>query len=141
MLTTVEPKASVDWREYMDFDIDVAAISVIASVGCRAPLSVVASPFFLDTGATVHITPACDDFFDLHPILPRYVKGVSGSAIHAVGIGSVKLLIGCGAHILLENVLFIPNATVCHIHAQSDAYPNLPKHQILLPASDFTPCP
>jgi len=40
------------------------------------------------------------------------VKGVGGSIIHAIGIGSIKLMVARGAHILLENVLFIPSATI-----------------------------
>jgi len=115
MLTVVEPKASVDWHEYTNFDVDIAAISVNASLGPHTTVSVNAGPFFLDTGATTHITPTSDDFFDLHPIPPRSVKGVGGSFIHAVGIGSMKLIISHGAHMLLQDVLFIPNTSVCLI--------------------------
>ena len=40
------------------------------------------------------------------------MKGIGGSSIQALGVGRIKLLISKRAHILLEDVLFIPNASV-----------------------------
>jgi GAG-pre-integrase domain len=48
----------------------------------------------------------------LRPIPPQSVRGIGGSSIQALGIGTIKLVIARGAHIRLENVLFIPNASV-----------------------------
>ena len=89
-----EPVTSIDWREYTKADVNIAAISVTAPNGPCSVVSIDAGPFFLDTGATTHISPSRDDFFDLHPIPPCSVKGIGGSSIQALGIGTVKLVIG-----------------------------------------------
>jgi GAG-pre-integrase domain len=99
--------------------VDIAAISVSPIHGCRTVVSVDQGPFFLDTGATTHILPDRSDFFDLRPIPPHAVRGIGGSSIQALGIGTIKLVIAHGAHIRLENVLFIPNASVCLISISS----------------------
>ena len=114
-----EPVASVDWCKYTNPDVDIAAISVCAPTGPCTVISTDAGSFFLDTGATTHISPCRNNFFDLCPIPPWSVKGVGGSSIQAVGIGTVKLVIGRGAHILLPDILFIPNTSVCLISISS----------------------
>ena len=105
-------KASVDWSDYTCDDLHVADFDLKVTTGSRSRMLVDPGLFFLDTGATVHIMPIASDFFDLQRIAPRSVHGVGGSSIQALGIGSIKLVMGRGAHILLENVLFIPSATV-----------------------------
>lgn len=69
-------------------------------------------PFFLDSGASIHISNTESDFYSLHPVPPRAVNGVGGSSIQAIGIGSIHLIIAKGIHLTLENVLFIPAATI-----------------------------
>ena len=75
-------------------------------------LSLTAEPFFLDTGASTHISPVRKDFSNFHSISPRPIKGVGGSTIMATGMGCVDLTLGNGHVISLANVLFVPNATV-----------------------------
>jgi hypothetical protein len=73
------------------------------------------TPFFLDSGASVHISNTESDFYSLCPVPPRAVHGVGGSSISAIGIGSICLIIAKGIHLTLNHVLFIPTATVCLI--------------------------
>ena len=48
----------------------------------------------------------------LHPIADRTVTGIGSSSIKALGIGTMKLIVGKASSLLLENVLFIPSSTV-----------------------------
>jgi GAG-pre-integrase domain len=82
-------------------------------------VSVDQGPFFLDMSTMTHISPDQANFFDLCPIPPHAVRGIGGSSIQALGIGTVKLVIACGAHIHLENVLFIPNPSIRGISISS----------------------
>jgi hypothetical protein len=109
-----ELMASVDWHTNKRTVVDLAAISVscIDATTRRTPVSLETSPFLLDSACTTHISPDRSDFISLHPINNRFVKGVGGSSITAVGIGSIKLVIAKGTMITLENVLFIPASTV-----------------------------
>ena len=108
-----EPKTTVDWTTHTK-EFDVAAISEISPIQSnkRTPISLDDLPFYVDTGATVHISPEQSDFLTLRPIAARSVKGVGGSSVTAIGLGDIKLRIARGAHLTLQNVLFIPNATV-----------------------------
>ena len=108
-----EPKASLDWTTHTR-PIDIAAISEVSPLqqNKRTPISLEDLPFYVDTGATVHISPEQSDFLTLRPIAARSVKGVGGSSITTIGLGDIKLRIARGAHIILQNVLYIPNATV-----------------------------
>ena len=108
--------ASVDWRERrrnLD-DLDLAAITAapLSDAARRTSLSLDSSPFLLDSACTTHISPDRSDFMTLHPIADRTVTGVGGSSIKALGIGTMKLIVGKGSSLLLENVLFIPSSTV-----------------------------
>ena len=108
-----ELTTSLDWMTHTK-PVDIAAISEVSPLqqNKRTPISLDDLPFYVDTGATVHISPEKSDFLTLRPIAARSVKGVGGSSITAVGLGDIKLRIARGAHIILQNVLFIPNATV-----------------------------
>ena len=113
-------EASIDWRERRRDNVDIAALSVAAPINIsHTSLPINASPFFLDTGATTHISPEHTDFFELKPLPPRPIKGIGGSIIHAIGIGSIKICIAKGNHIMLKNVLYVPHATVCLISIKS----------------------
>jgi hypothetical protein len=70
------------------------------------------SPFFLDMGATAHISPQRSDFKSLCPISPHPVLGVGGSCIYAISIGTIKICISAGHKFMLENVLYVPSATI-----------------------------
>jgi len=69
-------------------------------------------PFYLDTGATTHISPSHNDFLLMHPIASRPVCGIGGSLIFTIGIGEIRLRIAHSAWILLQDALFILAATV-----------------------------
>ena len=73
----------------------------------------------LITGATTHITPEHIDFAQFSRINPRPIKGIGGSVILAIGIGSIKLKIAKGNHITLENVLYVLTAIVRLISIKS----------------------
>ena len=105
--------SSVDWASRTK-DIDLAGISVspIEPTSRLQEASTSGSPFLLDSGCTTHISPERSDFLSLRPISNRIVKGVNGSSIHAIGIGSIKLNVSRGNRITLDNVLYIPSSTV-----------------------------
>ncbi|KAJ8480980.1 hypothetical protein ONZ45_g15469 [Pleurotus djamor] len=114
LLTTDSLRTSCDWNTY---SLKQQATTHIAAfvpdfTQRRRPVDTSHLPFYLDSGASTHISPERGDFFELYPIPPRRVQGVGGSAIFATGIGKIKLLLGRGCSITLDNVLFIPNSTV-----------------------------
>src|SRR6202011_1075660 len=70
------------------------------------------SPFILDSGATIHISPDIMDFFNLKPIPPRTIRGIGGSSINATGIGKICLRISKTIELILDPALFVPEASV-----------------------------
>lgn len=113
LLMEDEPKANIDWDTH-NRPIDDEAYSSIAPLqqNRRTPISTDSHLFYVDSGATVHISPDQSDFITLRPIALRPVKGVGGSSIAAIGQGDIKLRIGKGASITLRDALYIPNSTV-----------------------------
>lgn len=111
---TDDPEATVNWN-IRRRDINIVAISEIAP----STLLINASPFFLDTGATTHITPEHNDFAQFLMINPQPIKGIGGSVILAIGIGSIKLKIAKENHITFKNVLYVPTATIRLISIKS----------------------
>ena len=77
-----EPKASLDWTTHTK-PIDIAAISEVSPLqqNKRTPISLKDLPFYVDTGATVHISPEQSDFLTLRPIAAHSIKGVGGPSI------------------------------------------------------------
>lgn len=69
-------------------------------------------PFLFDSGATTHISPLRSDFVSIMPIPPCGIRGVNGSVVYAAGTGRIKLSVGRGKSITLENALYVPSATV-----------------------------
>ena len=69
-------------------------------------------PFVFDSGATVHISPVRSDFRTFQPINPRPVHGLGGSSVHAVGCGSIELVLSAEHKLVLHDVLFIPSSDV-----------------------------
>jgi hypothetical protein len=49
------------------------------------------SPFWMDTGASVHISPESSDFTSISPIAHRSIKGLGGTSVIAKGIGTINL--------------------------------------------------
>jgi len=115
-----EPKTTVDWTNHTK-EFNFAALSDIAPIQSNkhTPISLNELPFYADMGATIHISPEQSDFLMLRPIAAQSVKGIGGSSVTAIGIGDIKLRIAHGAYLTLQNVLFIPNATVCLISVGS----------------------
>ena len=104
---------SLDWNENCkEVDVSAIAISPVPTDPRSHDISLNTSPFLLDTGCSTYITPEREDFLSLRPITNRHVTGVGGSSIRAVGIGSIKLDIGRGHTITLDNALYIPTSTV-----------------------------
>lgn len=116
-----EITTSVNWNHQRQ-NIDIANISATAlAQNTRTTARAADFPFYLDTGATTHISPSSEDFLTLRPITSRSVKGVGGTSIFATGIGNIKLRIARGAWLMLRDVLFIPAATVRLISVSSIA--------------------
>ena len=69
-------------------------------------------PFILDSGATCHISPECSDFKTLRAIPPSPIKGFQGTSISTIGMGTMELSMPSGQILALNNVLFVPAATV-----------------------------
>ena len=69
-------------------------------------------PFWLDTGASIHISPIHTDFLTLTPIHPHPIKGLGGSSILTTGTGDIKLCVEGGTELILQNILYIPEASV-----------------------------
>ena len=84
------------------------AFTTTSSVAAR----LTESPFMLDIGATCHISPKRSDFCMLTPILPHPIKGLRGKCVYAVGLGTIKLSVGLGKHMVLHQVLFALASTM-----------------------------
>ncbi|KIJ06694.1 hypothetical protein PAXINDRAFT_91623, partial [Paxillus involutus ATCC 200175] len=86
-----ELTTSVDWRRHSS-PFDFANLGVTApDQRTKTVINPAVELFFIDTGASVHISNQASDFYTLRPIPPRFVNGVGGSGICAVGIGNICL--------------------------------------------------
>jgi len=107
--------ASVDWSTMScmpcDPEIHFTRIPQPSQIQ-RVPLSLKEHPFFLDMGATTHLSPEKMDFLDLHPIPPCLISGIGGSTISAMGVGTIRLSMGHSARLVLEDVLYVPVAAI-----------------------------
>ena len=112
--TMDDAKASLDWTLHTRPDIETTDFITSAAYSAgRSPISRLDElPFILDSGATNHISPEASDFRVLRPITNHPVKGLSGTAIYAVGIGEIDLHIAAGHVLRLSNVLYIPKSSV-----------------------------
>ncbi|KZT18528.1 hypothetical protein NEOLEDRAFT_1031456, partial [Neolentinus lepideus HHB14362 ss-1] len=86
---------SLDWHKRGRTDLTYATLASlpvypVEARGCT-PLQHVDAPFYLDSGATTHVSPERSDFIDLWRVPPSPIWGVGGSTIHAIGIGRIKL--------------------------------------------------
>ncbi|TFY50468.1 hypothetical protein EVJ58_g11038 [Rhodofomes roseus] len=110
---TSEDKVSLNWSSHARATVDPSAYAVVPLPAASRRVSTVGSePFVFDSGASTHLSPNRRDFHELRPIAPRGIRGIDGSVIHACGVGKVRLRIGRGACIVLDDVLYVPRATV-----------------------------
>jgi hypothetical protein len=108
-------QTSVNWGDQTKVNMPTVMQAVSISTlppKQQAPISCNKNPFWLDTGATVYISPNADDFYLLRKVTLHIVQGLGGSPVTAVGIGDVHICIGRGAHLNLKDVLYIPTATI-----------------------------
>ncbi|CAA7267819.1 unnamed protein product [Cyclocybe aegerita] len=77
-------RASVNWN-IASRQVDIAAIVIEPLHQSQStPISTDTCPFYVDTGATAHISPDRTDFITLRPISAHTIKGVGGSFITAI---------------------------------------------------------
>lgn len=96
-----EPRVSIDWKEYTAESTLSSATTVLDTY-----------PFYLDSGATIHISPNMSDFNTLKSIPDKPIRGVGGSTISATAIGQMRLRLANGSYLILNDALLIPKATV-----------------------------
>jgi len=108
---------SLDWADYSKpVDLNQTTAEPIAYSASRVPASEIdSSPFILDTGATIHISPIYGDFKHLKPIAPHPITSVGGAHVYATGMGSIKLCITRGHKVTLENTVYVPASKICLI--------------------------
>ncbi|PPR07145.1 hypothetical protein CVT24_010767 [Panaeolus cyanescens] len=109
-----EITSSIDWNTHtIRTEIpDSAKIASPIPEALRTFVPPSTSPFLLDSGSSIHLTPHREDFETLRPITPRPIKGVGGSCIEATGAGTIRLPISGNSSVALQNALFVPTACV-----------------------------
>jgi hypothetical protein len=111
-LNLVGLHTSINWCTHSQA-VDVATITYKApNQQVSTVINPSVMPFFLDTGVSVHISNCEADFLWLCPITPHTIRGVGGSTVQALGVGTIHLIVTKGIHITLDNVLFVPTVTV-----------------------------
>ena len=130
-----KPVVSIDWAKFCnDINNSSAIIAALHQTHHTPITSLDTCPFYLNFGASFHISLESSDFLSLHSITSKAIKGVGGSSIMVTRIGNIKLYIAQGTYITLINVLFVPNSTIhlisistithdstCDIHFSSDS--------------------
>ena len=108
------PKTSLDWGAFSHpVELVDCEAHAVTSVGSPALAKCLHDyPFLLDTRATCHISPEHSDFKTLRPIPPYPVKGLGGTSVYAIGLGTIELVVSSGNLIQLQNVLFVPASSV-----------------------------
>ncbi|KAH9166799.1 hypothetical protein EDB89DRAFT_1857052, partial [Lactarius sanguifluus] len=71
-------------------------------------------PFFLDSGASSHISCLHSDFSAITQLSePRKISGVGNASVYAVGVGTIDILLpGTNVRLQLHDILFAPDANV-----------------------------
>lgn len=71
-------------------------------------------PFFLDLGASSHITCQSSDFSTIHKLSePHKISGVGNTSVYTMGVGTVELILHItNAWLQLQNVLYVPKANI-----------------------------
>ncbi|KAJ3494946.1 hypothetical protein NLJ89_g10708 [Agrocybe chaxingu] len=110
---------TVDWT-VETHATDTAAIAIEPLHQSQpTAISTITCPFYIDSGATTHISPDRADFLTLYPIAAHPIRGVGGSSITAIGCGDIKLRISRGNYLVLRSALFVPNAAVRLVSAST----------------------
>ncbi|KAF8816942.1 hypothetical protein BYT27DRAFT_7034262, partial [Phlegmacium glaucopus] len=82
---------SVNWDEASK-PADFAKITVAAlNQSSQMSLSLTKFPFYIDSGASIYVTPDKTDFYTLHKIEPLQVGGVGKASVMAIGMGDIHL--------------------------------------------------
>ena len=103
---------SIDWDK-ASTPIDLAKVTVTAlNQNSQTNLSLANFPFWVDSGASVYITPDKSDFYMLKRIKPKEVGGVGKASVTAIGVGNIHLKINGTFTLILRDALYIPGATV-----------------------------
>ncbi|KIY44697.1 hypothetical protein FISHEDRAFT_77316 [Fistulina hepatica ATCC 64428] len=103
-------QANVDWSQHLNSFVkqdipyeDEATYPVIDNTGA----------FIVDSRSSPHLSPYRNDFLEIHPIPPRPVKGMKGSAVMALGAGTIVIdEIEDGTAMHLQEALYIPQANI-----------------------------
>jgi hypothetical protein len=102
----------VDWANFKRDNVAADALVAAPISGRRFATLLEIIAWFLDSCASTHVSFERSDFYSLRPLSsPHVVRGIGGSLISAVGIGSIHLKISNDSILTLHNVLFIPSAS------------------------------
>lgn len=107
-------RTSLDWGHYTKVadHLDNNTSHVASPSTPFSPLHLSESPFILDTGATCHISPERSDFQNLRTIQPHPIKGLGGTCIYAMGMGTIELTMEDGHRLTLHDAPFVPSSSV-----------------------------
>jgi hypothetical protein len=84
---------SINWDKASQM-VDLATITVAAlNQHSKTTLALNKFPFYVDSGASIYVTPDRSDFYTLKRIEPRQVGGVGTASVTAIGIGEIHLSI------------------------------------------------
>jgi hypothetical protein len=109
---TCNHTVGIDWVNFKWNNIAADALVAAPISGRRFATLLEIIAWFLDSCASTHVSFERSDFYSLHPLSsPHVVRGIGGSLISAVGIGSIHLKISNDSVLTLHNVLFIPSAS------------------------------
>ncbi|KAI1782092.1 hypothetical protein LXA43DRAFT_1069334 [Ganoderma leucocontextum] len=118
---TNDPASVPDWVHRFD---SVALAAVAPDVSALVADGVCS--WYLDSGASTHLSPAKADFISLRQIAPHAIRGVNGSTIHATAIGTILCPLSNGRTLELVDALYVPGAAVrlISIRALCDGHSN-----------------
>ena len=74
---------SINWTNTIASKMDITAAAFIP-------------PYLLDSGTTSHCSPYCEDFSDLKTIPACKIRGINGSSVSAIAIGTLHIGVGRG---------------------------------------------
>lgn len=105
--------ATINWNTYSISAMhDCETILATTTIISANPLSnarlilLTEKPFYMDSGATIHISPCAADFVTLQSIPSWAIKGVGETLIQAIDIGQIYLQVQNQTEIYLKNVLY-----------------------------------
>ncbi|KAF8798815.1 hypothetical protein BYT27DRAFT_7122410, partial [Phlegmacium glaucopus] len=82
---------SINWDEASQ-PIDLAQVTVTSlNQTSKTLISLTKFPFYVDSGASVYITPDKSDFYTLKRIKPLQIGGVGTASVTAIGMGDIHL--------------------------------------------------